>query len=110
MYGQGRETHHRYGTHPRVSPAGAATLVARRDQVVHLGAAGLIDREQNRTMPTDAVFRVHSMTKRVICVALMTLYEQRRSQLIDPVSRSIPAFGELKVLRGREGSASKVGV
>jgi CubicO group peptidase (beta-lactamase class C family) len=56
-----------------------------------------MDRENNKPMRPDAIFRIYSMTKPVICVALMTLYERGHFQLYDPVSKFIPAFSKLKV-------------
>ncbi len=89
--------------------AGAVTLVARRGEVVHLDCAGLMDRENARPMQVDTIFRIYSMTKPIICVALMTLYEQGRFQLYDPVAKHIPAFGDLKVYAGEdEGSGELV--
>ena len=38
------------------------------------------------------------MTKPIVCTALMTLYEEGRCRLIDPVAAYIPAFGRVKVL------------
>ena len=38
------------------------------------------------------------MTKPIICVALMTLYEQGKFRLADPVAKFIPAFDKLSVL------------
>ena len=34
----------------------------------------------------------------IVCVALMTLYEEGRVRLLDPVSRFLPAFGTVRVL------------
>jgi CubicO group peptidase (beta-lactamase class C family) len=77
--------------------AGAVTLVARRGKVVHLEGAGLLSRESGTPMPADAIFRIYSMTKPITCVALMTLYEQGKCQLCDPVAKYIPEFADLKV-------------
>ena len=84
--------------------AGAVTLVARRGEVVHLDAVGLMDRESREPMRTDAIFRIYSMTKPITCVALMTLYERGLFQLYDPVAKFIPAFADLQVYAGGEGS------
>ena len=54
-------------------------------------------------MTQDAIFRLYSMTKPIICTALMALYEEGRFRLIDPVARYIPAFAEVKV-READGS------
>ena len=56
---------------------GIMTLVQRHGKVVHLGKYGLMDIEAGKPMQEDALFRIYSMTKPIICVALMMLYEQR---------------------------------
>ena len=43
--------------------AGAVTLVARHGKVVYFKSQGSLDREANKPMPTDAIFRICSMTK-----------------------------------------------
>lgn len=80
--------------------AGALTLVARRGELVHLECVGLMDRENSKPMQTDTIFRLYSMTKPIISVALMMLYEKGHFQLFHPVSRFIPAFKDLKVYAG----------
>jgi CubicO group peptidase (beta-lactamase class C family) len=64
----------------------------------------LMDRERNAPMQTDTIFRIYSMTKPIICVALMTLYEQGHFHLFDPASEFIPAFADLKVYVGKANS------
>ena len=49
-------------------------------------------------MTADTIFRLYSMTKPIICTALMTLLEEGRFRLIEPVAKYIPAFGAVKVL------------
>jgi CubicO group peptidase (beta-lactamase class C family) len=78
--------------------AGISTMIARKGKVVHFEQFGQMDMEANLPMSTDAIFRIYSMTKPIICTALMTLYEQGRFQLSDPVAKFIPGFGALKVL------------
>jgi CubicO group peptidase (beta-lactamase class C family) len=43
-------------------------------------------------MPLDALFRIYSMTKPIVCVAAMTLVEEGRLFLTDPLSKYLPAF------------------
>jgi len=83
--------------------AGINTLIARRGKVVHAGEFGWRDKEARQAMTADTIFRLYSMTKPIICVALMTLLEEGRFRLIDPVARYIPAFGGVKV-READGS------
>ena len=78
--------------------SGISTLLARRGQVVHFEQVGWQDRESQTIMAPDTIFRIYSMTKPVICTAFMTLYEEGRFQLFDPVARFLPAFGKVKVL------------
>ena len=88
--------------------AGAVALVARRGKVAHLECVGLMDRESNKPMQPDTIFRIYSMTKPITCVAMMMLYEQGRFQLFDPVSKFIPAFSDLQVYDGGAGSDVKL--
>ncbi len=78
--------------------AGLSTMIAHKGKVVHFEQVGQMDIEANMPMSDDAIFRIYSMTKPIICTALMTLYEQGRFHLFDPVAKFIPAFGTLKVL------------
>lgn len=78
--------------------AGLSTMVARRGKILHFEQIGQMEIESDKPMSDDTIFRIYSMTKPIVCVALMTLYEQGRFQLFDPVAKFIPAFGALKVL------------
>jgi CubicO group peptidase (beta-lactamase class C family) len=78
--------------------AGISTLIARRGKVVQAGAFGWRDKEAGSTMTADTIFRLYSMTKPIICTALMTLLEEGRFRLIEPLAKYIPAFGSVKVL------------
>jgi CubicO group peptidase (beta-lactamase class C family) len=78
--------------------AGINTLVARRGKIVHAGEFGWRDKEAGVAMTADTIFRLYSQTKPIICTALMTLLEEGRFRLIDPLAKYIPAFGAVKVL------------
>ena len=77
--------------------AGVVTAIARRGELVHHEAYGLMERENQTPMSNDAIFRIFSMTKPITCTALMKLYEQGHFQLMDPVSNFISGFKNLKV-------------
>ncbi|HEX6535795.1 MAG TPA: serine hydrolase domain-containing protein [Gemmatimonadaceae bacterium] len=72
--------------------AGAVLLVTRDGQTVYDRAFGWADREAGRRMTTDAIFRVASQTKALTSVAIMSLVEEGRIGLNDPVWRYLPAF------------------
>ena len=77
--------------------AGALTLVARHGELAHLSPLGLMDRERNKPMQEDTIFRIYSMSKPITSVALMTLWEEGSVQLSDPVHRFIPAWRDHRV-------------
>jgi len=76
---------------------GCLTLVARKGQIAYLQPLGLMDRERNKPMKEDTIFRIYSMTKPITSVALMMLYEEGRFQLADPVWKFIPEWRNLRV-------------
>jgi len=86
----------KYITEDRI--AGAVTLLARNGKIAYLEAFGMMDRETNKSMKTDTIFRICSMTKPITSVAVMMLYEEGHFMLSDPVHRFIPEFKEMKVL------------
>jgi CubicO group peptidase (beta-lactamase class C family) len=78
--------------------AGAVTLVARKGRVAWCKAQGMADIESAKSMQTDSIFRICSMTKPITSLAVMLLYEEGRFLLNDPVSKYIPEFKNPKVL------------
>ncbi|MGQ9548372.1 MAG: serine hydrolase domain-containing protein [Roseiflexus sp.] len=79
--------------------AGASMMLARRGKIVYAEQVGRMSRESNEALRSDALFRIYSMTKPIICTALMTLYEEGRFQLITPLATFIPAFANVRVLQ-----------
>ena len=71
---------------------GAVALVLKDGQTVYEKAFGWADREANRRMTPDAIFRIASQTKALTSVAAMSLVEEGKLSLDDPVSRYIPGF------------------
>ena len=83
--------------------AGCQVAVARRGKLAYFRSLGLMDRERNRPMADDTIFRIYSMTKPITSIALMQLYEQGMFQLNDPVHRAIPAWKDQQVYVQGEG-------
>src|SRR5262245_14291087 len=84
--------------------AGAVTLVATKDRVVHLAAVGKADLASGRPMEPDTIFRVASMTKPITSTALMMLIEQGKLAVDDPVAKHIPAFAGQRL---KDGGAAR---
>ena len=77
--------------------AGVTTLVARHGKVVYLDAYGVQDLATKKPVARDTIFRIASMTKPIVGVAMMMLWEQGKWTLDDPVAKHIPEFAGLKV-------------
>src|SRR6266567_2316054 len=76
---------------------GAVGLVLEDGRVVYRHAVGWLDKEAGRRMTSDALFRIASQTKAITTVAILSLVEEGRIALGDPVSRFIPAFAHTTV-------------
>lgn len=75
---------------------GIVILIARHGSIVYHRAFSMADIESGKKMQTDNLFRFHSMTKPVTSTALLTLYEEGKFQLNDPLEKYIPAFKGVK--------------
>ncbi|WP_405175939.1 serine hydrolase domain-containing protein [Paenibacillus sp. FSL H8-0261] len=71
---------------------GAVIKVAIDGELVYSRAAGLADREMNRLMREDALFRLASVSKPIVSTAALVLVAQGRLQLDDRVDRWLPEF------------------
>jgi len=76
---------------------GAVVVVARKGRAAYVQAVGFRDKASGAPMTPDAIFRIASMTKPLVTVAALSLYEEGRLLLSDPVSKYIPAFKHLTV-------------
>ncbi|GAB0117375.1 serine hydrolase domain-containing protein [Acidisoma sp. 7E03] len=71
---------------------GAAVLLFRDGQPFYEKAVGLADREAERPMTMNTVFRLASMTKPIVSVTTLALAEAGLLTLDDPVTRFLPEF------------------
>ena len=76
---------------------GAVALVLRDGKPVYEGAVGWADKEANRRMTADTIFRIASQTKAITSAGLLTLVEEGKLGPNDPVSRFIPAYAKTMV-------------
>ncbi len=77
--------------------AGAVSLIAKDGKIVDWKSYGYRDLETRDPMEENDIFRIFSMTKVMVSVAALQLYEQGVFQLTDPVSKFIPEIGSMKV-------------
>ena len=86
--------------------AGSVTMVARHGKIVHFEKFGMQDIDAGVAMEKDTIVRIYSMTKPLAGAALMTLYDEGKFKLSDPVEKYIPEFKGMKVAAG-EGPDGK---
>lgn len=74
---------------------GTVVLVARKGRVLLHEAVGQQDPQAGKVMGLDAIFRIYSMTKPMVSVAVMQLMERGQLLLSDPVAKHLPEFANV---------------
>jgi CubicO group peptidase (beta-lactamase class C family) len=72
--------------------AGMVTLVSHGSDTVEFDALGMADIEAQRPMQKDTIFQIMSMTKPFTAIGIMTLAEEGKLALRDPVEQYLPEF------------------
>ena len=81
--------------------AGAVTLVATPDRIVHLEATGKADIASGRPMRPDTIFWIASMTKPITATSVLMMQEEGKLSVDDPVEKYLPEFGRLRTADGK---------
>ena len=79
---------------------GVSALVYQDGREAYFGAFGQADREAGKPMTRGTLVQIFSMTKPITGVALMTLYEEGKFQLDEPLAKYAPEFADLRVYGG----------
>jgi CubicO group peptidase (beta-lactamase class C family) len=87
---------------------GAVALVARRGKVAYFESLGVRDPTSGAPMQKDTIFRIYSMTKPIVSVAAMMLWEEGQFLLNDTLAKYLPEFGRMKVAVPRDGNIELV--
>lgn len=80
--------------------AGAITLIARDGKIVDVRTYGWRDVAAKLPMERDSLLRIYSLTKPVMAVMTLMLWEEGRFSLDDPIANYLPEFKDLKVQAG----------
>jgi CubicO group peptidase (beta-lactamase class C family) len=88
--------------------AGAQVAVLRHGSLGYFESFGQRDRERDRPVTEDTIWRWYSMTKPVTGVALLTLYERGHFQLDDPIHRWIPEWRDLQVKEADPSGGARI--
>lgn len=76
---------------------GVVAMVVRGGKLAYFEALGRRDPALPEPMQRDSIFRIYSMTKPVVSVAVMMLFEEGRLFLHDPVAKYLPEFQHVQV-------------
>jgi CubicO group peptidase (beta-lactamase class C family) len=86
------------GAHAESDDVAGLAWLASCDGEVATGAAGVLTRGEPAPVRRDSLFRISSMTKPVVAVAALTLVEECRLRLDDPVDDLLPELADRRVL------------
>jgi CubicO group peptidase (beta-lactamase class C family) len=86
---------------------GVSMLIARSGKIGYRATIGAL-RPDGPPMRDDAIFRIYSMTKPIVSVATMTLVEEGRLLLSEPVANYLPRFASMTVGVERDGVFERV--
>jgi CubicO group peptidase (beta-lactamase class C family) len=84
-----------------------AMLIARSGKLAYRRDLGAL-RPGGPALPSNAIFRIYSMTKPIVSVALMMLVEEGRLFISDPIAKFVPEFAAPKVGVERNGKLELV--
>ena len=87
---------------------GATIAISRFGKLAYFETIGWADIEERKPTRADTLYRLHSMTKPLFSVATLTLVEEGRLRLVEPISKYIPEFAQVKVLAGGTADAPEL--
>jgi CubicO group peptidase (beta-lactamase class C family) len=76
---------------------GAVIAIARKGKLVYYQAFGDLDKDAGTKMTTDAIFSIASMTKPMVAVGALELYERGQLKLDEPVGSYLPQLAKPQV-------------
>jgi CubicO group peptidase (beta-lactamase class C family) len=83
--------------------SGAVTLLWRNGKIADVTTVGRRDIAADLPMTRDTLFRIASMTKPITSVAALMLIEEGKLRLDDPITKWMPEFKDMRVLKDAEG-------
>lgn len=83
--------------------SGFVTLIWRKGEVAQVNTVGHRDVEAGLPMTRDTLFRIASMTKPVTSIAALMLWEEGKLRLEDPITKWLPEFADMRVLKEAAG-------
>ncbi len=82
---------------------GVICLIWKDGQVIFQESQGYRNLETYELMTMGTIFRIASMTKPITSLLAMMLYEEKKLNLDDPITKWFPQFRNMKVLNSQSG-------
>ncbi|MEM6107991.1 serine hydrolase domain-containing protein [Mycobacterium sp. 050272] len=83
--------------------AGAVTVVWQHGEVLQVNEIGYRDVDAGLPMQRDTLFRIASMTKPVTVAAIMSMVDEGKLTLKEPITHWVPELADLRVLDDPRG-------
>ena len=71
---------------------GIQTKVIKNGEVIHYNNYGYSDFDEKKPLQKNSIFRIASITKCIVAVGIMKIYERGLFKLEDPIEKYIPEF------------------
>ncbi len=82
---------------------GVNCIIWKDGEIVYEESEGYKNLETCELMTPDTIFRIASMTKPITSVLAMKLYEEKKLNLQDTITKWFPQFKNMKVLKNKSG-------
>lgn len=91
---------------PKRGIPGCELAVSKNGRTVYRTYVGYADSAKKKPVSNADIYWIYSATKVITCLAAMTLVEEGKLGLDDPVSRYIPEYGQV-LIKDKEGNLTK---
>lgn len=68
------------------------TMIIQQGEVIHYDSHGFADVAEGKPLQDNSIFRIASITKCIVAVGIMKLYDQGYFKLEDPIGQYIPEY------------------
>lgn len=83
--------------------SGANTLIWKEAKIIHQESCGYKNWDNKELIDTDTLFRIASLSKPIISVLAMMLYEEKKFNLEDSICLWFPDFKHMRVWNNEQG-------
>jgi len=83
-------------------------LVYHKDKLTYCEKFGWKDIKNKIPISFDDIFRIYSMTKPIVCLAALILYDEGKFDLDDPIEKYLPEYKSLKILKSYNDETGEI--